>query len=65
MLKPGGKLMIVETHVIQCMVWNDASALPLLYEWGAPKEDGTMWGYFEDEGKPREVIYHMHCTFII
>jgi len=59
MLKPGGKLLIYETHVIECMQWNDKSRIPYLYKWGVAKEDGTQWGYFEDEGKPREVTL---CT---
>ena len=59
MLKPGGKLMILETHVIQYLLWDDKSVAPFLYKWGTPKEDGTNWGYFEDEGKPREVILLM------
>jgi hypothetical protein len=58
MLKPGGKLIIYEAHVLQYMKWDEVPEAPVLYKvgWGAPKEDGTKWGYFEDEGKPREVI---------
>jgi SAM-dependent methyltransferase len=56
LLKPGGKLMISETHVVQYLQWDDESAVPFLYKWVTSKEDGTKWGYFEDEGKPREVI---------
>ena len=57
LLKPGGKLMISETHVIQyTLEWDNESVVPLLYKWCTPKEDGTKWNYFEDEGKPREVI---------
>jgi len=56
MLKPGGKLIIYEAHVIYYMQWLDKSKIPLLDIWATPKEDDTNWGYFEDEGNPREVI---------
>lgn len=60
MLKPGGKLMIYESHVIQYMEADDKSTFPLRHIYITPKEDGTRWGYFADEGKPREVIMKMN-----
>ncbi|KAG0615938.1 hypothetical protein M758_5G077700 [Ceratodon purpureus] len=60
MLKPGGKLFIYETHVIQYMQRDDKSIASLLYRRGTPKEDGTRWSYFEDEGKPREITMRMN-----
>ncbi|KAG0561043.1 hypothetical protein M758_9G035300 [Ceratodon purpureus] len=61
LLKPGGKLMISETHVIQyTLEWDNESVVPLLYKWCTPKEDGTKWNYFEDEGKPRELRMRMN-----
>jgi len=55
MLKPGGKLMIYESHVLQNMGADDEATFPLRHIRVTPKEDGTRWGYFADEGKPREV----------
>lgn len=60
MLKPGGKLMIYESHVIQYMEADDKATFPLRHVWITPKEDGTRWGYFADEGKPREIIMTMN-----
>lgn len=60
MLKPGGKLMFFEAHVIQYMEWDDKATIPLRHVWATPKQDGTRFGYFEDEGKPREVILKMN-----
>ena len=65
LLKPGGKLMISETHVVQYLQWDDESAVPFLYKWVTPKEDGTKWGYFEDEGKPREVIFWACTNYLL
>lgn len=56
MLKPGGKLVLFEGHQLAYMEWDDKATTLLDYAWALPKEDGTKWGYFEDEGKPREVI---------
>lgn len=36
LLKPGGKLMISETHVVQYLQWDDESAVPFLYKWVTP-----------------------------
>ncbi|KAG0618326.1 hypothetical protein M758_4G054900 [Ceratodon purpureus] len=62
MLKPGGKLLIYEAHVLEYMKWNAKPEDPLTNNiaWGAPKEDGTKWSYFEDEGKPRQVTLRMN-----
>ncbi|KAG0609182.1 hypothetical protein M758_8G164400 [Ceratodon purpureus] len=62
MLKPGGKLFVYETHPIKYMSWDDKPDIPLLTSigWADPKEDGTRWGYFEDEGKPREFTMMMN-----
>lgn len=65
MLKPGGKLLIYETHVIEYIQWNDKSRTPNLFKWGVAKEDGTQWGYFEDEGKPREIMIRMGSGQVI
>lgn len=55
MLKPGGRLMFYESHV---MFYTQMSS----YEGSGvamkPKEDGTEWNYYADEGAPREVCDH-------
>jgi len=60
MLKPGGKLMFYESHVIQYLEADDKATFPLRQIWITPKEDGTRWAYFADEGKPREVKLFDH-----
>lgn len=55
MLKPGGKLMLFETHV---MYYTQKSNFEGMIVRMKPKEDGTEWNYYEDEGAPREVCHH-------
>lgn len=64
MLKPGGKLLLFEAHVVQYLEWDDKATIPLRHVWVTPKADGTRWGYFEDEGKPREVLCY-HLEFVV
>lgn len=50
LLKPGGKLFFYEPHVLEYM--NKTAAGHVQYE---PKDDGTDYKYFDDEGTPRRV----------
>lgn len=50
LLKPGGKLMVYEPHVLEYMSKTVAGHVQYV-----PKDDGTDYKYFDDEGAPRKV----------
>ena len=52
LLKPGGKLFFYEPHVLEYM--HKTAAGHVQYE---PKDDGTDYKYFDDEGTPRRVSF--------
>lgn len=52
LLKPGGKLFFYEPHVLEYMNKNAAGHVHYY-----PKDDGTDYKYFDDEGTPRKVSF--------
>ena len=58
LLRPGGTFIFYEPHIVEYMtISNITGHVEYL-----PKEDGTEYKYFEDEGKPRKVRAHSILT---
>lgn len=51
LLRPGGTFMFYEPHIVEYLTLSNSTGHVEYF----PKEDGTAYKYFEDEGKPRTV----------
>jgi len=56
LLRPGGTFMFYEPHVVEYLTTSNSTG----HVEYLPKEDGTAYMYFEDEGKPRTLRIHMN-----